>query len=1399
VTDAGAFALRLGIPKGSEMAFSLNHVQASVHAKRELALGQTAMANAVQRLSSGLRMNKAADDAAGMGISEQIRSQVGGLGQSVRNANQAISMVQAADGSLNQVTDMLRRMKELATQARNGSLSMEQRRAISQEIATLRSGINASAEQATFNTNSLLKNSLGSAIVSSFFDRTQLAAGASILNGLTVENLDVFSANAGDYSISFSTPTAISNQKSRATTKLDGTEGVENSQAATVTGSGTSEAVITLSGIYEAGDQIRFTAKGDNPDRTLVQTYTVTAENLTANNDGLSAVVAGNSVSAYTNIAAGMAAQYNAANAVGMAADVDSDGSGGKDGKFSKPNAVATAGTVRFFGNNVNGSALTAVTVGAQTFNRQDYARTIIPTVQDLGEGNRIALTVNGKTYGYVVASDSTTETVAEGLRRQLEADYPATAVRAGSIVTLESDSGRTIADLSYQVYRPLDTEVVSNVASSVSPVAFTSNASRFITINDFDVIAGRRFTVDVGNPENYTQFSLIAGTDDSRVTVAAKLAAEIGQLFGSGGAAVSASNGAIQFNSALGMGMSNIQLTVGETVAGDLNPKVKPAQGITAAVWGVGGRLDDGYYDILFNDNGYAYTDPRAWTFLSSAVPGSASFNGSVLTTSPGNAVNVTLTGTPKPGDRIQFRIGPPEFGIGEPDASVTQANGQIYNSTRAVTGAGGLTGIDATYSISYLGGSSWGVTGEPAGVTGYYDQASNTLRLDTSRSVVWDTSQSYAGDTISFTSNENYDAISVTRTRSAGTSGISGSAYDLWGGDYQAYFNGSSWSLISGGPAGTYIDAATNIMHTPGKYSVQLVFSGSLKEGDRINFHAHDTGSGSNDYVSFLSSTNDFASRVETMSGVPLQAGSYLYVFNGATLVWDAQGATPSSSVSGIGSSSTITSTGTKSLEIFRYRGADESGPTATRTPLPGDYMTVAVSGATTTATYERPEGVTNTTFAVVGGLPAGDYLLEYNGATGAGAFNYTIKNAYGDSVLAATYASGWLTLDTGDQVELNLTGTPKVGDKVYFTITPGNVITDRLVEGSNIGGLETSVSSQNRDRSDRVITIQQADLAVGRAVEVAFGGREYAVKVESTDNAASVAYRLAGLIAEDYPNNTSTNHSPEFPAATRVTVSGNQITLQEPAKVGIDDIAVTVREIANPGVMTVTAMANTGIVGKSQSQAVGEIAAGASKTFRFDDFGFSFALKNSRFITVNDDSFSAYVSPVTTLSVGSLRQAATVQLGASASAGEQTSITGFKDVRITGANQNAGSDKVAFDQLANLLDAMNEDTEAALSESNFSQLQNFLESVIDRVSRFRTGLGAQQQRLEYAISNLEGVSDGLMDAQSRLQDVDYASEMARLVRMQIGQQAASAMLAQGNLLPEVILSMLQVPEAA
>lgn len=85
------------------------------------------------------------------------------------------------------------------------------------------------------------------------------------------------------------------------------------------------------------------------------------------------------------------------------------------------------------------------------------------------------------------------------------------------------------------------------------------------------------------------------------------------------------------------------------------------------------------------------------------------------------------------------------------------------------------------------------------------------------------------------------------------------------------------------------------------------------------------------------------------------------------------------------------------------------------------------------------------------------------------------------------------------------------------------------------------------------------------------------------------------------------------------------------------------------------------------------------------------------------------------------------------------------------------------------------------------------------MDQVSAFRTSLGVQQNQIEHAINGLQVTSANLTDTQARLTEVDYAAEMARLTRIQIGQKAASALMAQGNMLPDVILSMLKVPTMA
>src|SRR5512138_2030591 len=105
------------------MALSINTNVASLNAQRNLNGSQGTLAKSLQRLSSGLRINSAADDAAGLAISERMTTQVRGLDQAVRNANDGISMLQTAEGAMSTVTQNLQRIRELAVQAANATNS----------------------------------------------------------------------------------------------------------------------------------------------------------------------------------------------------------------------------------------------------------------------------------------------------------------------------------------------------------------------------------------------------------------------------------------------------------------------------------------------------------------------------------------------------------------------------------------------------------------------------------------------------------------------------------------------------------------------------------------------------------------------------------------------------------------------------------------------------------------------------------------------------------------------------------------------------------------------------------------------------------------------------------------------------------------------------------------------------------------------------------------------------------------------------------------------------------------------------------------------------------------------------------------------------------------------------
>ena len=138
----------------------INHNMNAMNAHRNMNSSTIAQGKAMEKLSSGLRINRAADDAAGLAISEKMRSQIRGLNQASRNAQDGISMIQTAEGALSETQAIGQRMRELAVQSANGTYTDEDRALINQEFLQLKSEIDRIATDTEFNGNKVLNGSL---------------------------------------------------------------------------------------------------------------------------------------------------------------------------------------------------------------------------------------------------------------------------------------------------------------------------------------------------------------------------------------------------------------------------------------------------------------------------------------------------------------------------------------------------------------------------------------------------------------------------------------------------------------------------------------------------------------------------------------------------------------------------------------------------------------------------------------------------------------------------------------------------------------------------------------------------------------------------------------------------------------------------------------------------------------------------------------------------------------------------------------------------------------------------------------------------------------------------------------------------------------------------------------
>lgn len=178
----------------------INTNMMSLNSQRSLDRSQSDMQRSVERLSSGLRINRAQDDAAGLAISERITAQIRGLSQAMRNANDGVSMLQTTEGAMQEITTALQRMRELAVQAANGTVSQKDKGSLQEEYAALAAEIDRITTSTEFNGTQVLTGASSVTLQVGFTDAADnmITITMADLSALTALGEDIGADATGD-------------------------------------------------------------------------------------------------------------------------------------------------------------------------------------------------------------------------------------------------------------------------------------------------------------------------------------------------------------------------------------------------------------------------------------------------------------------------------------------------------------------------------------------------------------------------------------------------------------------------------------------------------------------------------------------------------------------------------------------------------------------------------------------------------------------------------------------------------------------------------------------------------------------------------------------------------------------------------------------------------------------------------------------------------------------------------------------------------------------------------------------------------------------------------------------------------------------------------------------------
>ncbi|VVD31193.1 Flagellin (plasmid) [Paraburkholderia dioscoreae] len=459
----------------------------SLVAQQNLAGSQSALSQAITRLSSGKRINSAADDAAGLAISTGMQSQINGLNQGVSNANDGVSMIQTASSGLAQITSSLQRIRQLAVQASNGGLTADNQAALQQEVSQQIAEVNRIASQTTYNGKNVLDGSAGNV---SFqvganvgqtinLNLTQNVSSTALGKGLvgagtslgTIANVNVDSATGGTYNAQTSTGYQVTSINVLSDGKGGFTYTDQNNQALTSTAT---KALFGNSTGVGGSLNITTNASGTSALDVTNQVSAISSANNVTNYP----VGTGTTIGTITGIS--IDAKTGADVAAGTAGAITSitvktDGSGGFTFADQSGNALASG----LVGNTTTAGSLFTITAGT------GGAGNKLALTSSTAQATAISLASSGATFGSISAG-STIGTLT-GLSLDPNSGAAVAAGSAGAITSITVQEG-TAGHLNFldQNGNAISSSLVGAAGSLITVTAGDGS-----TTNDSFVFAG--------------------------------------------------------------------------------------------------------------------------------------------------------------------------------------------------------------------------------------------------------------------------------------------------------------------------------------------------------------------------------------------------------------------------------------------------------------------------------------------------------------------------------------------------------------------------------------------------------------------------------------------------------------------------------------------------------------------------------------------------------------------------------------------------------------------------------------------------------------------------------------------------------------------------------------------